>query len=137
MKIRTRTAKELEPSRPALWKLAYLDAAASDARRFLTEDQYAHVVQQFDDLAASRDPRRSETQDVRPIDDWYELREKGGLLGKINVRVYFAVLDARNLLVILACYKKEDEGQTAKHIMIKVRNRLRQAKKILEETERG
>lgn len=82
MKIKTRTAKS-DGGRHPVWDLGYLDAAAKDARRFLAEAQYAHIVQQFDDLAGESDPAQSDTVDVRPIDDFFELRDKGGLLGRL------------------------------------------------------
>ena len=125
MKIRKRRTRQLRDVEPATWGLAYLDGARADALKILNKDQYAHVVQQFDALAREENPRLSRTQDVRPIEAFYELRDKGGVLGKINLRVYFAVMDDPRLILVLGCYKKEDEGQVATHIKVKMRNRLR------------
>ena len=133
MGIRRRRTRQL--SAPAdgtvVWTLGYLEAAVRDAKKFLTDDQYAHAVQQFELLATERNPRLSEAQDIRPIGDFYELRDKGGILGKINLRAYFAVFDESHLIVVLGCYKKEDEGQVAEHIKVRIRNRLRVAKRAL------
>jgi hypothetical protein len=118
--------------------IGYLEAAEKDARNFLTEEQYAHSVQLFDELAYESDPTRSETQDVRKIHEFYELRDKGGILGKINLRVYFVVVEERRLILVLATYKKEDEDQVPPRIVIRVRNRLRIAKDIMAKgTKKG
>ena len=125
MKAKTRTPRSADSGGPPKWMLGYLEEAEREARKFLTDDQYAHVVQLFDELAYEPDPAQSKTQRVEKIDDFYELKDKGGVLGKINVRVYFALFDERRLIFILCAYKKEDEGQTPPHIKIRVRNRLR------------
>jgi hypothetical protein len=138
MKVKTRTAKKHTAYEVPKWELGYLEAAEKDARGFLTDEQYAHVVQLFDDLAYESEPAKSQTQDVHRVHEFYELRDKGGVLGKINVRVYFAVIDERKLILALATYKKEDEGQMPQHIVIRVRNRLRIALGALsEETQKG
>lgn len=124
MDIRTRRSRPGPESLARCWKLAYLDAAEKDARRFLTDDHYAHAVQLFDELALEVNPRCSETQDVRGIEDFFELRDKGGILGKINLRVYFAVLDDHHIIVVLGVYKKEEEGQTPVFIKDRIRRRL-------------
>lgn len=122
---------KLKTRRTSPWKLGYLDAVERDARKFLTSDQYAHVVGLFEQLAAESDPTKSKTQDVRKIEDFYELRDKGGILGKINVRVYFTVIENVRLILALHVCKKEAEGQTPSHVKLCVRNRLRVARRIL------
>lgn len=79
-------------------------------------------------MAYESDPTKSATQDVRKIQEFHELRDKGGILGKIDLRVYFVVVEERRLILVLATYKKEDEDQVASHIVTRVRNRLRIAK---------
>lgn len=137
MDLRKRGSGAASTGRPAVYRLGYLDAAVKDAREILTEDQYAHLVQQFDLLALDQDPRRPASHDVRPIEGLYELREKGGVLGRLNVRVFFAVLDEENLIVVLGCFKKEAEGQTPTHIKLKMRNRMRIALSLLRGGEGG
>ena len=100
------------------WRLAYLEAARRDAKAFLDDDRYAHVVQQFDVLAREPDPSHSEALDVRPIEDFFELRDRGGILGKINVRVFFWLKKAPKTIVVLGGYKKVDEDQTPRRIVI-------------------
>lgn len=128
MKIRTRTAKEGALSQPPQWALGYLEAAAKEARKFLSEEQYSHAVHLFEEMSYDDDPTKSETQDIRKIGNFYELRDKGGILEKINLRIYFTIIEEIKLILILAAHKKEEDGQVPKHIRIKVRNRLRIAK---------
>ena len=59
------------------------------------------------------------------ISKFYELRDKGGVLGKINVRVYFAIIGDKKIILTLSAYKKEDEGKTPKHVIVRARNRLK------------
>ena len=110
-----------------------MDVAAEDARKFLSETQYSHAVQQFETLATGADPRRSQMQDVRAVEDFFELRDKGGVLGRVNLRVYFAVLEDRRMILVLGCDKKEQDGKMATHMRIRMRNRLRIAKDLLKD----
>jgi hypothetical protein len=107
--------------------LAYHEAAREEARRFLNEDQYAHVVGLFAELPLERDPGRSLTCDVESIDQFFELRDKGGVLGKINFRAYFSLHRRSRTICVLACVKKEQEGRTPNYVVKRVRNRLRMA----------
>lgn len=134
MDLKTRTAATEQGT--AHWRLGYLDAAESEGRSILNDDQYSHIVQLFDQLASERNPRLSQTQKIKPIDDFHELCEKGGLLGKINLRVFFAVIDEHQLILVLGAYKKEDENATPPRIKTKMRNRLREAMKALKGIEK-
>lgn len=138
MKAKTRTLKPGLAHETPKWELGYLEAAERDAKRFLTEEQYAHAIQLFEDLAYESNPIKSKTQDVRKIYEFYELRDKGGILGKINLRIYFTLFKERKLILVLATYKKEDDGQAPQHIVIRVRNRLRVAKEeMAKNTQKG
>jgi hypothetical protein len=64
------------------------DLSTQEAREFLTDAQYSHVAQQFRQLCREAEPTTSDLVDVRPIDDFHEMRDKGGPLGRINVRVF-------------------------------------------------
>lgn len=123
MAVRSRKAKAADGQ--GIWRKMYLDLAAGEGRKILTEAQYVHVLEQIDDLATEKDPAMSHRHDVRPIEGYYELRMKGGILGKINLRVYFALVTGKVVLLVLACYKKEEEGQTPAYIRARVNNRLR------------
>src|SRR5262245_30271387 len=71
------------------WNVLIIDFAFDEAMKFLDEAQYAHLAEQFRELAGQADPTRSLTVSVDAIEDFHELRDKGGVLGKINVRVFY------------------------------------------------
>lgn len=129
MDVITRAAKG--PLHGAVWTLSYVDAVDRDANKFLDADQISHVIQQFESLAYEVDPTHPATQSVEPIDIFYELRDKGGILGKINFRGFFAVLQSTRTILVLGCFKKEAEDKTPGYIVARMRNRLRLAEEIL------
>ncbi|WP_246196279.1 hypothetical protein [Aquisphaera giovannonii] len=102
-----------------------LDRAIDDAREFLSADQYAHLALQFKEMAREEEPTRCETVDIRPIEDYHELRDKGGILGRINVRVFFFVQHPARSIVVLGAVKKENEGQTPTAVKVLMRYRMR------------
>ncbi len=89
------------------------DVAFEEAMGILDESQYAHVADQVRALASEPDPTRAQTVRVEAVEDFYELKEKGGPLGKINLRVFFGVVNRKGrTIVILGVIKKENEDQT-------------------------
>jgi hypothetical protein len=88
-------------------------------------DQYAHVVDLLRTLASEADPRRAVCVTVEPVEDFFELKDKGGVLGKINLRVFFVVVDEERVILVLAAVKKEAMGKTPEWMKIRVRHRLR------------
>jgi len=132
MKVQVRKAKASAPDKAPQWKLGYFDAVEREARGFLTDDQYAHVVRLFNDLACESDPTKSEILKVEKIEDFYELKDRCGLLRDINLRIYFAVMKEKRVIVALAAYDKNKQGQTPKYMKLRVRNRLRVAKAQLK-----
>jgi hypothetical protein len=138
MKVKTRTVNKNNARQ--IWELGYLEVVAKEGKKFLNEEQYFHAIHLCEELACESNPALSETQDVSKIDEFYELRDKGGILGNINLRIYFALFDKevqRKIIVVLAAYKKEDEHQVAQHIIIRVRNRLRVAEEEIKKIIKG
>jgi hypothetical protein len=112
----------------AKWSLSYLKVAAEEGRKILTQDvQYDHAVDQVELLACEDDPTHPKALlEVQQHGDFYELKEKGGVLRKINLRVYFILVDRpTKTLWVIGCYKKEDEGQTPRQIVIKMKTRAK------------
>ncbi len=130
MNLKRRTARTPSKARAA-WSLAYLEVAAKEAKGILDAGQYEHVVRQFDDLAKHENPRLSDTLDLKAIEAFHELRDKGGILGRINLRVFYVVFDEKKMICVLGCYKKEDDGQVPSYIKTRIRNRLRLARSML------
>ncbi len=91
------------------WSVSYLSVAADEARGFLTDAEYGHVVDQLKTLASEEDPTRPQMVLVEKVEDVYELKIKGGPLRKKNVRVFFFVASGRRI-VLLGCKKKENDG---------------------------
>ena len=101
----------------------YLDVAKTEAHGLLTPAQYAYVVRNVRELAQW--PDAPDWLWVEPIDEFYELKLKGNVLGKINLRVYFGQIPGRRTVVLVGVYKKEAEGKVPRHIVLKMRNRYR------------
>jgi len=114
-----------KPPDEFLWSVHYLTAARDSAMEFLNETQYAHVVDAFMSLAREADPRRPITEWVEPVEHYFELKDKGGPLGRINLRVFFTVLPEHRTILVLHAVKKEADGQTPQRTKILVRRRLR------------
>ena len=108
-----------------LWNVNILDHSYREARAFLDDDQYAHIASQFRELAGEVEPTQSLTVDVRPIDDFFELRDKGGLLKKINVRVFFCLCKITRTITVLGAINKKNDGQTPPYAKILMWNRMR------------
>jgi hypothetical protein len=107
------------------WTVWIADVAYHEARKFLNTDQYQHIAMQIKELAREDDPTHSEIASVDAIEDFHELRDKGGLLGGMNVRVFFYLDKPKKALVILGAIKKQNDGPTPKPDKIRIARRLR------------
>lgn len=116
------------------WTVRILDAAWREARDLLNDDQYEHIAGQFRELARQDDPTRSQMVDVRPIEDFYELRDKGGILGKLNARVFFFVHKPARSIVVLTAFGKQNDGPTPSGDKIRGRVRKRRYLQSLGES---
>jgi len=108
------------------WSVWVLNVAFKEAE-FLRDEQYEHLVLQFQELARQEDPTHSDVVSVRAItpEEFHELRDKGGVLGKLNVRVFFGVDKDARAIVVLGAIKKENDGPTPRGDMIRMRSRWR------------
>jgi phage-related protein len=97
----------------------------AEAMSFLTPGQYWHLSAQVRELALSEQPTNSETIDVQPIRDFYEIRDKGGILQKINARVFFFVHHQTRTIVVLGAINKKNDGQTPAGTVRTMRRRMR------------
>ena len=95
-----------------LWNVWILNKAYEEARGILNETQYDYVAAQVQSLATEADPTHSQLCSVDAIGDFHELREKHGVLGKINLRVFFFLDHLRRAIVIIGAFKKENNGPT-------------------------
>jgi hypothetical protein len=107
------------------WTVLILDCAYAEARAFLNDDQYHHISLQIRELAREPDPTHSVTQSVVAIEDFHELRDKGGILGGLNIRVFFFIHKPESALVILGAIKKQNDGPTPNGDRIRMGRRMR------------
>jgi hypothetical protein len=113
------------------WTVLILDVAFKEAMKFLDENQYDHVARQFRELAKCREPTQCQTVDVRNIEDFFELRDKGGILGRINIRVFFHVDRERRKVAVLGTINKTNDGKTPAGVRIQMRRRKRQYQDLM------
>jgi hypothetical protein len=115
-----------ETSRNIKWQtVVVLSVAKAEGRDFLTEVQYLHIVDLIKQLVGFGAKQFKTALTIEKIQEFWELKDKGGVLRKLNVRVYFAHVVERNEIVVLSTYKKEDDGKAPAHILVRLRNRLR------------
>ena len=108
-----------------LWNVDVLNRSFDEAKSFLDDDQYDHLAEQVRELARQDDPTHSEIVDVKPIEDFYEISDKGGVLKKLSVRVFFCVHKESRTIVVLGTMKKENNGPTPQAEKITMRRRRR------------
>ena len=108
-----------------LWSAAMPSMVFPEAEKLLSEEQYEHCAGQVRDLAMTNDPTHSLTVDVRPIEDYHEIRDKGGVLFPLNIRIYFGVDKDRSVIVILGVVHKQNDGPTLLGVKVKMRGRWR------------
>ncbi len=111
------------------WNVWILDIAYKQAVKFLKREQYQHMALQVQEIARQEDPTHSKTVSVQKMkgEEFYEIRDKGGVLGGMNVRVFFGVddeVDAR-ALVVLGAIKKQNDGPTPLGDVVTMRRRWR------------
>ena len=102
-----------------------LNVAHREAEKLLTPDQYDYAADIVRQLARHDDPTHSNTLSIRKVEEFYEIREKGCLLGNLALRVYFWFDKENNTIVVLGVRKKQAEGQMPLGDKIAIRYRLR------------
>jgi len=121
-----RTWQQLGQSAPPLtWSLKYWPDAIKEAK-FLTSEQYWHLADQLKDIASTDEPTKSSTVEIAPIGGFWELKDKGAILRKLNVRVFFVTdTEEPRSIIVLGVHKKEDEGQLRRSVVVRIERRLR------------
>ncbi len=105
------------------WNVQILDVAFGEAMDFLDPDQYDHMASQVRELANQGDATHSDTIDVRPIEDYHEIRDKGGILKRLNVRVFYFVHQSARTLVVIGAINKKNDGPTPLGDRVRMRRR--------------
>jgi len=107
------------------WSVGLLSFALAEAADCLTPAGYKHLEMQVKDLAALDQPSTSPTVDVRPVEEFYEIRDKGGPLGNTNIRLFFGIDALRRTLIVLGVIKKQNDGKTPLGDKVRMRRRWR------------
>ena len=110
------------------WSVGILSFVFDEAENVLTESGYKHLQMQIKDLASTPEPTRSETVDVRDIEDFYEIRDSGTVFGNANIRLFFGIDKAARSLIVLGVIKKQNNGPTPVGDRVRMRNRWRKYK---------
>lgn len=122
-KRKSQQAVRPQPTETRLQAVVVLGKAAKEGREILSEGQYLHVKDLLRQLVGFAAREFESNLTLASFEEFWELKEKGGILGKINLRVYFMFNQAGNEIVVLHTYKKEDEGSPPPDLKIKLRNR--------------
>jgi len=111
-------------SEPKKWVVVILESAKKEGHKILTDPQYEYIKGILKRLTDFGNDEELSDLRIEPIEDFGELKEKGGVLGKINLRIYFGAEPEDKEVVVAKAYKKEDEGRAPRHVVIAVQNRL-------------
>ena len=107
------------------WNIFIIDAAYREATDRFNKSQYRHLSLQMQEVAREQHPSHSQTASIVPVEDFYELREYGGVLGNLNARVFFGVDKKSRAIVILGAIHKQNNGPTPLGDKIRMRRRWR------------
>jgi hypothetical protein len=124
---RTRRADKRHeaPEEPRkVWIVVALDVAKREGQKILNKAQYQHIKEVLKRLVDFGNDEELSDLAIEPIASFWELKEKWGILGRINLRVYFGTFPEDMELVIAKTYKKEDDGKAPSHIIDVVEHRL-------------
>ncbi len=91
-----------------------MELAFREATKAFNQAQYQHLVLQFQELAREDIPTHSKTADIDAIEDFHELRDKGGVLGSVNARVFFGIDKQSRAIVILGAIQKTEQWPNTK-----------------------
>lgn len=116
-----------------MWRVEALTQVGSEKNKELdNQAQRQHLVEQVQELARSEQPSSQQTVDVKAIENFFELRDKGGVLNGINIRLFFGVHHGTRTIVVLGLCKKQNNGPTPQGDIVRMRKRWRDALVILD-----
>ena len=90
------------PVPPYHWDLHIHPDADQELEDLLSDDQYRHVKGLFQQLAQCSNPLAVNGIGINPVPHsvvLFALRDSGGVLGKLKLRVLFALVENGNVLV--------------------------------------
>lgn len=126
--VRTGVKKGGGPEPGYEWNVRFLSFLTNESKDLLTEIQFNHLVMQFKELASHKEPLKCQVVSLDRIEDYHELRDKGGVLNNLNVRVFFGIDKEDRAIVILGLITKQNNGPTPKGDRVRMRRRWRKYK---------
>jgi hypothetical protein len=111
-----------------VWNVWIIDFVFDEAIKLLGETGYHHFALQVRELAMQESPSHSDTIDIKPIEDFYEIRDHGGPFGNANVRLFYGIDHAHRAIIPLGVIKKQNSGKTPQGDVIRMRRRWRNYK---------
>jgi len=113
-----------------------LEKVEKEARKFLTAGQFNHILDLAGRLTDFGNPAVTSDLRIDKVENClWELKDKGGSLGKTNVRIFFTHHKGSGHIIVVGVVKKEAESQIPSHIKSRMRNRARRVRESMEETE--
>ena len=113
-------------SNPArYWSCWGLDIGWTEIRKEFSSVEYEHLVQQFRLLATEVSPSISKCLSIDKVEDFFELRDKGGVLGNTNARIFYGIDSDRGAVITLGGIKKQNNGPTPLGDKVRMRRRWR------------
>jgi len=127
-KIKTGVKEGGGPDPGYEWTVQYLTELEKESLKLLNKAQHEHLVLQFKELAGLTQPLRCKTISLDKIEDFHELKDRGGVFGGLNVRVFFGIDDSSRSIIILGLITKQNNGATPPGDRIRMRRRWRKYK---------
>jgi len=112
------------PPALAVDRIDCLQIAVAEAKGFLDGPRYEHAVDLVKRLRDFCDREKTSDLNLKAVENFFEISDKGGVLGKINLRIFFAYYSRWRTIVILGVWKKEVENQTPAYIKERMKNRM-------------
>lgn len=127
--LKTGVRKGAGPPPGYEWSVIVLDLAHRESLSILNTAQHRHLALQVKELARQEEVSLSDTVDVRRIDDaLFEIRDYGGILGGLNIRLFYGVEHEHRNLIVLGVFKKQNNGPTPTGDLSRMRVRWRRYK---------
>lgn len=126
-------AKQVAQPTTGTWGVIVLDAAYREAIKVLgTGAKYDHAKGLVRELASHLDPTHSESVDVVAVYEFFEIRDWGGILYPVNLRIYLHV-DYKNHRIVILCVddKKSQNLKIAIKERVERRQRMYQTGQII------
>ena len=113
------------PSPGYRWGVLVFREAYAESKQICSKIQRDHLRDVVKILASEKDPTHSVMVDVEKVEDFYEIRDKGGTLGQLNIRLFFHLDKKNKEIVIVRTIHKQNNGPTPKADKILIAYRIR------------